>query len=338
MENSIYDGKTICTFDLKGADGYYIEELVLEWKQAAAERKFICTECGAPVYLAAGQIKEPYFAHYDLAVCDYGSGQESEELKKGKRLLYSLLKQSFPEGEVMARYRMKNGMFSTLYVMTGGGRNIAVDYRLQNNSLEKFLERDAYYQGEKLLRIYVLGVRLDKESKQLDWYQNLLQNAMGYVVLLDTERERLILKKSISYRIGKQRKFKLCRKSYPIRELTLMSDGWMDCDFREECEKLNLSIEEERQQYQREQEIKSKLKEQYREERDKQLRLEEQYRLEQKYKMDEMRGQYLPEMGKTSQIDGLDPKLLEKCRKLIEEGNGHLVSKKYYDAIMDIRE
>jgi hypothetical protein len=32
---------------------------------------------------------------------------------------------------------------------------------------------------------------------------------------------------------------------------------------------------------------------------------------------------------------GLNPIILEKCKKMMEEGNAHLVSKKYYDAIMN---
>jgi hypothetical protein len=41
-----------------------------------------------------------------------------------------------------------------------------------------------------------------------------------------------------------------------------------------------------------------------------------------------------PEKDKPS----LDPVILEKCRKLIAEGNAHLVSRKYYDAIINLPE
>ncbi len=324
MENGIYQGRTICTFDLKDREGYYLEELVLEWKQAAAEKKLTCVECGAPVYLAAGQVREPYFAHYDLVDCDYGSGNESEELKKGKRLLYSLLKRSFPEGDVTARYRMDNGMYSTLFCRSGYDRDITVDYRLQNNSLEKYQERDAYYQGENLLRIYLLGSRMDKENKQLDWYQNLLQNAMGYVALLDTDKEWLILKKSFSYRIGKKRKFRICKRSYPIREIVLRQDGWMECDFKEECEKISIMVAEEKERYQLELEKERKRKEQ-----------EEQYRREQeeRYHPESVKELSQQEIARLAERNELDPTLLAKCLRMIEEGNGHLVSRKYNDAI-----
>ncbi|HKM00033.1 MAG TPA: competence protein CoiA family protein [Mobilitalea sp.] len=309
MENCIYKGKTICTFDLKDDNGYYQEELVLKWKQEASDCGLTCLECGAPVYLAAGLIKEPYFAHYDLVDCDYGNAHETEELKRGKALLYALLRRSFPEAEVTARYRMENGMYSTLHARIGTrtgteigsetktetetrtNRNIVVDYRLQNNSLEKFTERDAYYQSKNYLAIYVLGVRQDKDKKQLDWYQTLLQSSMGYVALLDSKKELLILKKSFSYRIGKIRKFKNCKRTYPIKELMLEDNGQMICDFGEECSRIKTSIDEEK----------------------------ERYRIEQ---------------DKLRKMNELDPVLMEKCRRMIEEGNAHLVSRRYYDAIM----
>ena len=137
MENSIYGGRIICTYDLKDENGIYYEDMVLEWKEAAAGRHLRCVECQAPVYLAAGSIKEPYFAHYDIAECEYGSGQESEELKIGKRLLYQLLKRSFPDNNIQARYRLENGMYSTLFC-SDGDQAIAIDYRLVNNSLQQF--------------------------------------------------------------------------------------------------------------------------------------------------------------------------------------------------------
>ncbi len=291
MENCINQGKPICTFDLKDENGFYLEELVLEWKKAAAERRLTCMECQAPVYLAAGMIKEPYFAHYDRVECDYGNGHETEELKKGKRLLYSLFKRSFPEGEVIARYRMENNMYSTLYCKTNQGNDIAVDYRLQNNSLEKFMERDASYLNNGIIPFYVLGIGQDKDQVQLDWYQTLMQKSTGYVILLDTTEELLVLKKSFSYRIGKLRKFKQCRCSYLVRDLILNHDGSMICDFIEACNRLQEQMDEEKESYRKAQE-------------------------------------------RIRRMNELDPELLQRCRQMIEEGNAHLVSGKYYEAIM----
>lgn len=317
MENCLYHGKTICTFDLKDDHGIYYEELVLEWKEAAANRLLTCMECGAHVYLAAGPIKEPYFAHYDTLECDYDSGHETEELKKGKRLLYQLLKRSFPEADIQARFRMENGLYSTLYCITEDGRAFAVDYRLTNNSLEGFRERDTFYQANRIKPIYVLGKRQEKDTKQIDWYQSLIQTSMGYLVFLDTDKERITLKKSFGYRLGNERKFLYCIKTYPVRELLLDLEGQMRCDFTGECEQLELKILQEKEQYTRRQDQLKRLREEKLSYEEAERKKQEAYRLSQE-----------------KQNQELNPILIEKCRKMIEEGNGHLVSKKYYDAIV----
>jgi len=332
MENCLYRGNTICTFDLKDDKDLYYEEMVLDWKQAAAERKLTCLECGAHVYLAAGSIKEPYFAHYDLEECDYGNGHESEELKKGKRLLYQLLRRSFPTSDIQARFRMENGLYSTLYCIFEHGQAFSVDYRLQNNSLEKFRERDAFYQFNRITPIYVLGKRLEKEGKQLDWYQNLLQSSMGYLIYLDTKEETLTLKKSFGYRLGNSRKFQYLTKTYPICELTIRSDGQMSGSFTQECERVEQQIMEEKLQYQRRLEQLKRLREEQLRHEEEDRRRQEEYRRTKEREKNREEHSYAEQHPK---FQDLNPALLEKCRRMIEEGNGNLVSKKYYDAIME---
>lgn len=318
MENCLYQGKTICTFDLKDDNGLYYEDLVLGWKQAAALRQLTCMDCGAYVYLAAGPVKEPYFAHYDLVDCEYGSGNESEELKKGKRLLYHLLKRSFPGGDIRARYRLENGMYSTLYCIAGDGKEFAVDYRLQNNSLMKFNERASFYQSNGIKPIYILGNRKERNTKQVDWYQNLLQSSMGYLAFIDTGAESMTLKKSIGYRLGSERKYASLSKTYPISELFLNPDGQMLCDFSKECARLEDQIKAEKIRYEKRQENLRRIREENQKHKD-----EEDMKL----------AAYRRSIT-SKEKPALDPVLLEKCRRMIKEGNAHLVSKKYYDAIM----
>ncbi len=342
MENCLYHGKLVCTYDLKDEEGYYYEDLVLEWKEAAAGRRLLCMECGKPVYLAAGPVKEPYFAHYDLEECDYGRGQESEELKKGKRLLYHLVKRSFSEGSVLARHRMDNGMYCTIFY-TGTETSIALDYRLVNNSLEKYRLRHDYYLVQDIQPVYILGKRQEKDTKQLDWYQNLLQNSMGYLAFLDTGNEVLTLKKGFSYRLGKERHFKYQQQSYPIKELMLDIHGRMICDFTAKCLELERQIDEEKQRYQKRsaqlrqlQEEKQILEHREREQMEAYTRLQEQ-------KGRENTTDHVPVKRETKSSGlsreellklGLNPDLYAKCIAMIERGDGHLVAKKYFDIIM----
>ncbi len=326
MENCYYRCKVLCTFELKDDMGFYYEDKVLAWKEAAAERVLTCTECGAPVYLAAGTIKEPYFAHYDLEDCDYGSGQESEELRKGKRLIYQLLRRSFPEYDIQARYRLENGMYASMFC-TDGDHSIVIDYRLLNSSLQKFRERDNYYQASSLTVVYILGKRQQKDTKQLDWYQNLIQASAGCLAFLDPGEETLTLKRSIGYRLGKERKFKYCVKSYKMAEVMLSDQGRFLCDFDEECHKIEAEAEQEKHLYQVRQDNLRRLQEE-------RIQLEEQERK----RMEAYHKKQILEKAKKlteAQILAmeLNPALFYKCVSMIEEGNGHLVAKKYYDKI-----
>lgn len=246
MENSNYRGKEICTYQLKDQNNLYISELVEEWKLAAARGELTCCECKERVYLAAGPIMEPYFAHYDKLLCEYGNLTESEELKKGKRLLYQLLSRSYPNQTIHARYRMSNGMYSTCFVNLPGGLKLAIEYRLQNTAIDKFLVRDEYYKAENITVIYILGRGLEVEGTQLSWYENLIQKAMGYCVFLDTQSETLLFKKRFDYKINGHRRIKTCEKEYTIQKLLLHYDGNFLSDFSYECQKLEDKIKNEK--------------------------------------------------------------------------------------------
>lgn len=349
MENCLYQGKAICTFDLKDENGFYYEDLVIQLKEAAARRSLTCTDCGAHVYLAAGPIKEPYFAHYDVEDCEYGNGHESEELKKGKRLLYQLVKASFPKAQVFARYRMKNGMYSTVYCNLPEGREIAIDYRLLNNSLDNFRQRNSFYQENNIIPIYIMGIKQKKDTKQIDWYQNLIQTAMGYLIFLDTHKDTLILMKSFSYRLGKDRKFLYCIKTYHWKEIYLNPEGLISCDFWDSCKEIELQIIKEKEFYEKRKEEQNRLKEIYFNMREAENDRMESYRKseQERNSRNEANPSDVLLQEDTIHIEnhlseqelnlGLNTMILEKCRKMIEEGNAHLVSKKYYNAIMGIK-
>ncbi len=253
MENCIYGGKERCTFDLKDKHGYYYNDLVIEWKMAANKGELRCIDCGQPVYLAAGPIKEPYFAHYDKQACPYGNHIESEESKKGKRLLYTLLKNSFPEGDIRARYRMGNGMYATCYVINPNGQDIAIDYRLQYSGIENFHMRDTYYKENNIIPIYLLGSNKNRPTNQLSWYDNLIQKAIGYCGYLDVIKEQILLKKSFDYTVGMRRKIKYLEKKYSLEELRINEKGDFEGDFQELCNELEKSIEKDKKEYEQNQ-------------------------------------------------------------------------------------
>lgn len=235
MESCIHKGEEICAYELKDSSGIYRVERVEELKLAAARGELICSDCGSRVYLAAGVVKEPYFSHYDLSVCEYSANRESEEALKGKRLLYHLLRTSFPEEEVHTRYKLKNGLYCSFYLPFHDGNPLAVEYRLYNTGIEEFYIRDQYYREEGIIPVYILGYRVDKDDKQLSWYQNLIQKSMGYCAFLDSVQEKMYLKRSFYNPFERKRKVTLFRKEYPVKELLLNRKGTLSAEFMEEC-------------------------------------------------------------------------------------------------------
>lgn len=252
MENCLSDGKELCVYELKNHQGLYDNDLVISWKELAHERKLICPECGAKVRLAAGQIVEPYFAHYDKKECSYGNVIESEESRKAKRLLYMLLKESFPEAKIHARYKLLNGLYASVYAALPNASDIAIEFRRQNLSVEQFRIREAYYKEHNIRSIFVLPIDLDKDKRQLSWYQELIHKSMNFAVFLNVFKETLLLKKSFEYVINGSRSIEIFSKEYKIQDLTLNMDGTFRCDFDKQCDSFQYNLEERIENQERE--------------------------------------------------------------------------------------
>jgi hypothetical protein len=178
---------------------------------------------------------------------------------------------------------------------------------------------------------------------------------MGKLAFLDIEKEQLILKRSFGYRLGKERHFKYCIKAYPIRELVMDNTGRMLCDFDFLCVTLEQRIEEEKSKYNREQENLRKLRdEKLRHEHEEQMRMDAYRRQQERSFMGrsneiEQDEPQVPEPEGRSSMElikhkdeeilalGLNITLYRKCVTMIEQGDGHLVAKKYYDLITGLR-
>lgn len=308
MESCTYNRNDICAYDLKDNSGYYDYDLVEEWKIAASKGKLLCADCGERVYLAAGAIKEPYFSHYDKLSCPYGNQIESEEIKKGKRLLYSLLKRSFPDKDIKVRYKLLNGMYSTYYISNSEGQAIAIDYRLQSGSIDNFNKRNDFYKNNKIIPIYISGIRKNNGSNQLSWYDNLLQKSAGLCIYLDAINEMAVMKKSFDYRLGNQRKVISVEKEYTLESLLIKEDGAFCCDFQDHCSRTEQYIQECKNTYWETIQSKKVYK-----------------KLNTNMSID----------NKAIEKAGLRPDILNNAIKYLERGEGQLVSRKYLDYIIE---
>ena len=356
MENCLFDGKELCVFELKDNLGYYDNDLVISWKELAHDKKLLCPECGAKVRLAAGQIVEPYFAHYDKKECSYGNTIESEESRKAKRLLYLLLKESFPNHEIHARYKLLNGLYSTLYVIQPNGRDIAFEYRRQTLSVEQYKIRESYYKEQNIISIFVLANELDKDEKQLSWYQDLIHKSMNYALFLNVFKETLLFKKSFEYAINGSRRIEIFSKEYKIQELKMDQEGNFNCDFEEECNEFQKKLEDRIKKLERElREARERQLKEQRELREARIRQErelreakereairyQKYRESIRLKELEKQGSELQQRAmslesKKQLPDWVRPDILKTAIQYMNNGEGHLVSDKYRQLIIEL--
>ncbi len=331
----------ICTYDLKDEAGIYDQELVMEWKRRAAKRKLFCADCGSPVYLAAGLKREPYFAHYDMVSCTYGKRMESQELMRGKRLLYHMLKRSFPAKEVKVRYRLFNGLYAACYVKNEEGYDLAIDYRLHTLPIKELDLRVQYFDEQGIIPVFLLGIKQDKQKGQLSWYQTYLQNISGCCVFFDTEEETFTMKHHFTYLEKGKRKSKVYQKSYHIHDVALSEEGRFLCDFHEKCENMKIELKQkEETERKRRREISEKEKSYHEEQirKDRILAAAQEQKLRQ-YEKKLQEYQEWCRQDRLMKIDfntivlpeGIRKDILLNCIELIQNGKEEMVSKKYLD-------
>lgn len=92
MLNCLLEGKRVCSLDTKNRFDNYIYSEVEKLKEAGQNKNLICEECGESVFLKAGDIKIPHFAHISGVerdcYFDKNENKETEEHKRGKSILY----------------------------------------------------------------------------------------------------------------------------------------------------------------------------------------------------------------------------------------------------------
>ena len=328
MENCHFHGKEICSYELKDKHGIYHQDQVIELKKAAAKGELRCVDCGQRVYLAAGLIKEPYFSHYDLENCSYGATAESEESKKGKRLLYHLLTSSFKNHNISVRHRMEEGFYSSFYVPMDTGMDLAIEYRLTQLPMKLLEQRMEYYQEHKVKPIMILGIRQDKGMNQLNWYQEYVQKELGYCIFLNSQEETITVKRSFLCSVGRYRQSQVFDHTYPIKELAFQQNGTFTFDFLSKCE-------------QKEKQIMTSLEEKLRLEKEVQ---ERQFAYYQNQKLLQEQREYerfhriLQSIDFTQVVipQGIRRDILLSCVDMIKNGDIDMVSEKYLTYIMSV--
>lgn len=117
-KQAVFCGEIWSADQLKMADGNYNQELRLYMKKESQGHAFYCPECGENLILCAGNIREPYFRHYDGSECVLAEKESAERYYSQLACMEDLVKKSFPHARITHYCVVAEHMRSQLLVET----------------------------------------------------------------------------------------------------------------------------------------------------------------------------------------------------------------------------
>jgi len=150
----------------KNQEDHLVSLLMLSRDEIDACRKidFYCPCCEGRVFLKAGKIKLPHFAHAPHQICDAVSEGETEEHLLGKKQLYEWLVKQHYEVE-LEKYFTTFKQRADLYVMVNG-KEYAIEFQCSVISLEQIKKRTKMYVKHHITPIWILSERHVKWKKR----------------------------------------------------------------------------------------------------------------------------------------------------------------------------
>ena len=196
MFNCILNEKRICSLDIK-----HDLELKKAWKKASKSESLICEECGGIVFLRAGEIYTPYFAHKKDSgdpICYYRVYDFSKDKLKTISLVYDYFKFYFSDKEIVETfYRRDEKTEWDLYLVKRKRSYKFINLRFRNDVDKLIQEYDKkgilspkfIFYGKKILESNLIN----KESWYLNLYSVVLesQDPDELLRVIDIEKEEL---------------------------------------------------------------------------------------------------------------------------------------------------
>ncbi len=245
METCLYKGVEICAYDIVDGNGTLNYELKKEWIIAAKRGELICPECGAKVALKCRDInkKVPHFYHLeDTAICpskEYDR-RESEDHKKGKMLLYTYLKNKYPDEKIVLKYRFPNRRIADLYIEFTNGDKLAVEYQRTSMFITDIEEKNKDYINSGINTLWILNGNEEKvknkvkQSELAFFEQNMLNEWDSVAKYLDVKSKKIILSKNMKY-INPYKENEayeeLYVESYNLQDVHMNTNGEIECSF-----------------------------------------------------------------------------------------------------------
>jgi len=163
MENAIWNGEPIHASEI--AKNYFVEK---EIRKASARGELLCPDydCQSPILkYCHGEIKEPYFAHRDLADCDYMRFEKSSGLFHSIRLrLYEHFKEKhYP---VQMEVKVLKHHYSHLLFQWEDGSRTAIELGTKSTTVKEIDSINAEYAQENIDVIWLVVDQPKKTIKE----------------------------------------------------------------------------------------------------------------------------------------------------------------------------
>lgn len=127
--------------------GRAVDALEASRKQVAGP--FRCPVCHTTVYLKAGAIMMPHFAHRSRKICQVFSEGETAEHLQGKRLLQQFFPSSYLE-VYLPQIQQRPDLLLAHY---------AIEFQCSTLKFTRFLERTTHYQAAHFQPVWIVGQR-----------------------------------------------------------------------------------------------------------------------------------------------------------------------------------
>lgn len=162
----------------KNKEGVLITLINMSKEELEHQRRimYYCPGCNGRVFLKAGIVKIPHFAHAVNKVCDYASEGESNEHLQGKQQLFEWMAKQGYKVE-LEKYFSEIKQRADLYVECNGNK-FAIEYQCALIPLEDIKRRTLAYIRHKITPIWILN---DKYLKSKKCYEYSLSSFQWYM-------------------------------------------------------------------------------------------------------------------------------------------------------------
>lgn len=199
---AIYQGKLWDASILKIREDTYDEELRLFMRKESQARKFFCPECMENLILNAGNIRQPYFRHYDGSECIMASAAGYTRGFYTRERLKHLAERSFPKAVIQVYAPLPNTKYRSQILIEDLHCKMALNYVPDGSRIERIEEMSEAMAENGIIPVWFCQYST-RNFEKMTTIQYLIQKMSPILKFIDLRDSRLYLKR-YQYEKGKE--------------------------------------------------------------------------------------------------------------------------------------